>query len=78
LEFYKIIVKSMQYFLKQNMLKYFKFSLKKDAQIILGFFTIYNKKKLLFFHTLFGKNLFFLEIKLPKIGLSHNIIHKHV
>ena len=53
-------MKSM--YLKKNMQKYFKFSLKKDAQITLGFLVICQKKKLfLFFEALFGKKtIFFL------------------
>ena len=73
MKFYKLIVKSKQYFLK-NMQKYFQISLKKDAQITLGFLWPYARKKennfyFLFFKTLFDKNLFFLIIKLPKINL---------
>jgi hypothetical protein len=55
------------------MQKYFQISLKKDAQITLGFLWPYARKKenkyiFIFFKTLFDKNSFFLIIKLPKIS----------
>ena len=64
MKFYKLIVKSKQYFLK-NMQKYFQISLKKDAQITLGFLWPYARKKenkyfFYFFRLYLTKTHFFL------------------
>jgi len=64
LEFYKIIVKSMQYiFLKKNMPKYFKSSLEKKCSNNFRIFSHMQEKRkyfifYIFFRFWFGKNSF--------------------